>query len=263
MSDRNKDFLKRLASHRQIADITRALDASAAFGIKAAAIKSDKDLSIEGRTNKSKAQARAALRDVRDAAAGLADAKTRLQVLLDSIKPAPVDRGDLAAALIRSELRNSLKGMSIGERAALLLGEKADPEFQDAFLEAPAMLSGVEANMAAQVREQRLETLHPEASFQVEDLTREIEEAEAGFALARQDIQQSSGLDERAFSELVAEVQSRKNAPWLKKSTDAQGNVTVEVVPLRGGPARIATPDDLRDGKFYADHAAWLADRAA
>jgi len=57
MSDRYQDFLSKLASHRQIADIKRALDASAAFGVKAASIKSDKDLSIEGRTNKSKAQA--------------------------------------------------------------------------------------------------------------------------------------------------------------------------------------------------------------
>jgi hypothetical protein len=78
--------------------------------------------------------------------------KQKLAALVASIEPVSFAGENLAGAVLRGELRAAIRGMSLTERAAVLLGERVVAEFVDAELEAPALLSGVDSQMYEQVR---------------------------------------------------------------------------------------------------------------
>jgi hypothetical protein len=263
MNSRNLELMTRYQSHPLRAEIKSALEAAERFAEKASAIRSDRLLSQEGKTTAIKSQLKSTLRDVRDFGAPLAAMRSRLDGIQATITRPAFDKTDVAAALGRQEIRAAMRGMPLGDRAALLVGDDADPRWVDAVLEQPPLLSGTPKELYERALTQRLETLFKVEIAEGEALDTEIAESEAALTVAKQDLAISSGLLEHEFEAMAAEVESKRNAPWLKRTTDIEGNVIVEVVPLRGGPGRIASPDDLRDGKFYADHAAWLADRAA
>jgi hypothetical protein len=264
LDQRNKMLLEeRYNGHPLRAEIKSALEVAERFADKAAAIRQDKNLSAEGRTNATESALRSALRDVMDSGAKVTEMRSRLNEIQASIKSPAFDKMDVSAALGRQEIRAALRGMSLADRAALLVGDGADPRFVEAVLEQPAMLSGTPKELYERVLTERLETLFSAQIAQGEELDQQIEEANAGLQTARQDLAKSSGLLDHEFDALATSVESKRNAPWLKKSTDAQGNVTVEVVPLQGGAARIAGFEDLRDGKYYRDFAEYQADRAA
>ena len=262
MNERNAEFLKRYERHPMKGRIHQALAAAERFGERSSAITSNKDLSEQGRAKEAQAQLRATLRDIRDAAEPLGELRVKLQTLIAGIKLPAVDKMDLAGALARQEIRAYVKSLSLADRAALLVGDKADPVFVDAVLELPAPLSGIDPSLYEKVRETRLEGLHAKESAQAEQITREIEAASAAFALARQDVARATSLPKQEFEQIAAEIESKKNAPWLKHD-NVNGQDRIIVVPFEGGASRLATADERRDGKFYRDAAEYRADRAA
>jgi hypothetical protein len=188
--------------------------------------------------------------------------RTKLAALVASIKPVSFAKDDLAGALLRQDLRVALRNMSLGEKAAVLLGEKADAAFVDATLEAPGLLSGVDPQMFEQIREQRLETMFSAESFEAEALSDQIAEAEAALEIARGDVSRAANMPQWEFDKLATEIATKRDAPWLKRTVFNGAEHTVVVRPGQSHYP-VATPDELRDGKYYPDHAAWLADRAA
>src|SRR5258707_12584206 len=88
-------------------------------------------------------RARAAANSMRQA---LAKQKARLQ-------PAAPDPANVSAAVLRSEMRTHLRGLSTSARAALLLTENPDQTLVQAVLEAPGFSSGVSDD----IRERMLE----------------------------------------------------------------------------------------------------------
>jgi hypothetical protein len=263
MNSRNAELIKRYDRHPLRREVEHALEVAEKFAEGKAAIDNDKYLSPEGKTAKKGALVRAALRDIRDAGAPIDAMKTKRAALVASIKPVSFDKSDFAHALLRAELRSALKSMPIGDRAALLLGEKSDPAFTDALLEAPGILSGIDHQMYEQIREQRLATLFTQESFQVESLNDQIAETEAALQIAQDDVGRAAGLPPHEFAKLATEISAKRNAVWLKNDRDVNGEPVVIVVPPRGGPSRPATGDEIRDGKFYRDLAEFQADRAA
>jgi hypothetical protein len=200
---------------------------------------------------------------VRDFGAPVSEMRSRLDGIQASIKSPAFDKTDVAAALGRQEIRAALRGMSLADRAALLVGDGVDERFVSAVLEQPALLSGTPKELYERALTQHLEGLFKAEIAEGEALDTEIAEAEAALTVAKQDLARVSGLPPHEFDALATQVYSKRNAPWLKRTTDIEGNVTVEVVPLQGGAARIAGPDDLRDGKYYASYEDYQADRAA
>jgi hypothetical protein len=264
MNLRNEGLIKRYAAHPLRREVAYALEVAEKFAEGRAAIDRDVHLSPEGRTAKKGALVRSALRDIRDAGAPqIAEMKQKLASIVALIKPVSFAKDDLAGAMLRSELRTALRGMSLSEKAAALTGEKAVAEFVDAALEAPPLLSGIEQGMFEQVREQRLATLFTQESFQVEALTDQIAEAESALTIARQDIARASDLRDYEFTKLATEISAKKNAPWLKRDRDSNGNEIVIVVPVRGGPSRPATADEIRDGQFFSSLSEYEAARSA
>ena len=263
MNARNEKLIERYAAHPLRAEVELALITAERFGERSAAIAADKNLSPEGRKNKGAAELRSALRSVREAGAPIDEMRAKLRAEFASITTAPIDKSDLAGALARQELRAHIRTLPLGERAALLTGDKADPRFTDAVLEQPAQISGLDQNFYDRVRDERLEALHPQASFRAEKLSDEIAEAEAGLEIARQDLQRDSGIKQHEFDALRKEVDSRKNAPWLKRDRDVNGREQVVVIRPGHSSALPATPDERRDGKYYTSHDEYLADRAA
>jgi len=144
------------------AALDAALDAADAVTAKHSALAKNEKLSALGRlddvrgfVSKSTApavhRARAVANKTR---ADLATWKARLQ------PPAP-DRGDMAAAVLRSEMRQHLRGLSTGGRMALLLAENPDPTLLQAALEAPNFSSGLTDSLRAQMLEHYAAAKHP------------------------------------------------------------------------------------------------------
>jgi hypothetical protein len=264
MNVRNAKHLEeRYSTHPLKGDIAAALAAAENFAERASAIKVDKNLSAEGRVNAIRGHLKSALRDIRDSAAPIESMKTKLAGIQASIKSPPVDKTDVAGALARQELRAALRGMPIGDKASLLVGDHADTAFVDAALEQPAVLSGVPKELFEQAKLQRFEQLFKSEIGEGERLDQHIAEGESGLELARGDLARASGFTEHEFEKLVIEVNSGKNSVWLRRETDISGNEIVAVVPLKGGASRPATPAEVRDGRFFESFEAFKASRAA
>jgi hypothetical protein len=261
---RNKQLLEdRYQSHPLLGELKAVLQASESFATNAASVKADAHLSVAGRNAKIETQVRAALRDMRELSAPLDAKRAQLADVLAKIRPASFDKLDMAGALLRQEMRGAVKGMSLSERAAILLGDHADVAFVDAVLEASPILSGLDSSLYEGVREQRLEGLFGAESLEAESLSTQIQESNAIFELARQDIEGASGLQPYEFAALAKAVAERKDAVWLKRERDMNGAERVIVLEPKSAKTRLAEPDDLRDGKFYDNYAAYQADRAA
>jgi hypothetical protein len=264
MNQRNAKLLEeRYSTHPLRADIQSALASAEKFADRASEIKVDRNLSAEGRSAAITKQLKSALRDIRDSSAPIDAMKTKLAAIQAAVKMPPVDRTDTAGALARQELRAALRGMPMGDRAALLLGQDADVRWVDAVLEQPSVLSGTPPELYLQAKTQRLESLFAAEIAEGENLDQQISEGEAGLQLARQDLAKASGLNEREFEAMELEVNSRRNAVWLRIETDVLGNERTVVVPIKGGASRPATEAERRDGKFFASLADYQAHRAA
>jgi hypothetical protein len=264
MNIRNAKLLEeRYASHPMRDDLKSALEAAERFADKAASIRQDGNLSHEGRNNATKAALRSVLRDVRDSGAQVLEMKARLNAIQASIAMPKFDKTDVAGALARQEIRQALRGMSLGDRAGLLFGEGADPRWIDAVLEAPALLSGTPPELYEQAKGQRIEGLFAREIADGEDLNQQIEEAEAALQIARQDVARAANLPEHEVNKLVDEVNSKRDAPWLRREKDLSGNEVIIVVPIKGGAARPATEQEQRDGRYFDSLQEFNAARAA
>jgi hypothetical protein len=84
----------------------------------------------------------------------LAKQKARLQ-------PAAPDPSNVSAAVLRSEMRTHLRGLSTSARAALLLTENPDPTLVQAVLEAPGFSSGVSDDIRERMLEIVINRDHP------------------------------------------------------------------------------------------------------
>jgi hypothetical protein len=170
--------------------------------------------------------------------------------------------------LNRRELRDASRAMSFGQRAALMSGPTRDKDFVDSVLEQAAWVSGIntydpgELELYEAAKAERLRDLHGPLIDQIEE--RDAVESEARMILdvARDDLKLHSGMEDRAFADFAKPIENRDSAPWLKRFTE-NGVEVVRVVDLENHGARIATEREILDGKFYKDHAEYLADRAA
>jgi hypothetical protein len=264
MNSRNAKLIEdRYQSHPLLVELKATLAAAEQFSTRAAAIKSDAHLSVSGRNAKTEKLVRATLRDLRDLASPVDAKRAALAGVLAKIKPASFDKSDLASAILRQEMRAAVRNMSLSERAAILLGDQADVAFVDSILEAPAILSGLDAHLYEEVREQRLQSMFSAEAAEAESLTNEVAEADAIFELAHQDVAAASGLQPYEFTAIQKQVAERKDAPWLRKEKNQNGEEIVIVVPVAGGGARLATADEQRDGQYFANLAEYRASRAA
>lgn len=128
------------------------------------------------------------------------DLKARAQPKRAAVKIPPFD-GDTVGFLRRQGLRAALKGMTLGERQALLTGANANVEFVDAALDQHPVLSGfannpMEMQIFAAAQEDRLHSLF---GPQLAEIETTIAEAELIANVARGDISRRSGVTASAI----------------------------------------------------------------
>jgi hypothetical protein len=272
MNARNQTLLKQFGAHPLKANLEKALDAIERFGAASLRIKGNRDLSDQGREKEVQAQARSALRDLRDLREPLDAMRAKRAQLADGVTKLTFDRTDIVGAMNRAELRSVAASLSMLQRMKLL----RDPQYRDAILEQPPLVSGLTADgelaLYDEARKEQLNDAHGPRLREIEALDSEIEAAAAVFTLARDDLKRELGFggDDRAFDNFAKPVETRLAAPWLKREKDIAGVERVmRIVSAeadfdgKGAGARLATPDEIRDGKFYANLEEYRADRAA
>jgi hypothetical protein len=265
---RNSQLLQQMQAHPLKATLAKALDAAETFAEDVEFLTLDKNLSVAGKDNARLSKLRAAIRDVRDARAPIAELQGKLDAKRKAVAMPKFDPADTLGFLRRQELRTALRAMSNGQRALYL----ANPEFADAMLELPPVLSGLhvvegqpgeDASVVEKTKSERLETLFARQLAEIAALETTIAEANMIADIARNDLQLHSGIDDpRVFNEFVRPIESKANAPWLRRYTE-EGKEVIRVIDLENHGARIATEREILDGKYYKDHAEYLADRAA
>jgi hypothetical protein len=256
--------------------VAAAVDIVADFVLDAEAVGLDRRLSPEGKAEKAQGNLRKALRDLRDLRkTALDEHHAKTETMRAKVQRPTFDKSDIVGALARRELRDASRAMTFGQRSAKLAGPTRSVSFIDALLEFPddPWVSGVdvfnpsELEIFEAAKQQRLRDHYGQLLDQIEE--RDAVESEARMILdvARVDIQDASKLASKDFEEIAKPIESKAGAHWLKKSTDLDGNeriIVLDLAPLPGAPtSRWATPDEIRDGKYYRDHAEYLADRAA
>jgi hypothetical protein len=158
--------------------------------------------------------------------------------------------------------------MTPNQRAGKLVGPDRSVEFIDALLEQPGWISGIDTYEPGEVaifeeaKQSRLRDLHGRLLDQIAERDAVESEAKMILDVARADLKLHSGMEDSAFADFAKPIENRDSAPWLKRFIE-DGVEVIRVIDLKTHGARIATPDEIRDGKFYKDHAEYLADRAA
>ena len=117
-------------------------------------------------------------------------------------------------------------------------------------------------DIVAAAKEKRLAGMFAPQLAEIAAMEETIAEANMIADLARVDLQSSSGMEPAVFAEFVKPVETKQNAPWLKKFTE-NGVEIVRVIDVADHRAHVASEREILDGKYYRDHAEYLADRSA
>ena len=248
--------------------VAAAFDISSDFERDMEAVGLNRKLSAEGKREAAQGHLRQAIRDLRDLQKPLSEHHAKTEAMRGAVKAPSYDKTDIVGAMNRKELRDLARSMSFGQRQMRMLGEHRDVNFVDALLEHEAWVSGFdvfnpnERELFEAARQSRLRDLHGSLLDAIDEREAMEQEALMVVSVVRNDIQSDSGLESKDFEAEAKRIESKIDGPWLKRFVES-GIEVIRVVDLENHAARIATPDEIRDGKFYKDHAEYLADRAA
>jgi hypothetical protein len=272
---RNAQLLKQMESNPLRSSLAKCLDISEEFKDQCEFVSGNRDLSPEGRQKAMQSNLRKAIRDLRDARAPLNNLQEKVDTKRKAVSIPPFDPKDVVGFLRRQELRATLRTMDTGQRELTL----NDPAFADAMLEQPAVLSGLflaedfkgtisaeiqrDRDIVAAAKQKRLAGMFGRELEEIAALETTIAESCAIADIARNDLQNSSGMEWPAFNEFCKPIEARQNAPWLRKDKDWDGNERIIVIDVADHRAHTATEREILDGKFYPDLAAYQADRSA
>ncbi|THK34672.1 hypothetical protein EHS39_28835 [Ensifer sp. MPMI2T] len=136
------------------------------------------------------------------------------------------DKSDVAGALLRQELRAHLRGMPMGDRAALLLRDP-DAATIAAVFEAPNYLSGIDEKLRVELEARIVAAAHPQELQAVEDERECINLANIAINHAVDTIKKATGYDHggKAFDEFMTKASAPIEAEFAKKGTPPARNV--------------------------------------
>ena len=95
----------------------------------------------------------------------------------------------------RAELRDWLRSMPQGERDSFIRENSLEPEMAFAFLEMPAVVSGISPAQREAMLDRALEAQHPGAIEEIQALEAAISLAEKAVNLGREEIIKEAGAD--------------------------------------------------------------------
>lgn len=151
-----------------------------------------------------------------DAATSLREIRARIKFARDDhqkrwngLVDHQIDKSDIAAALLRQEIRAHVRQMDDGTRIAMMkLPADLDDITRDAILEAPAQLSGLthdqQRNFRNQVDFEARHAANPELAQGMMELDEAIGVAENAYRAAVKELTAVTDASEREIEELVA-----------------------------------------------------------
>jgi len=174
-------------------------------------------------------------------------AKAEVEALRSKITPLQPDKTDLAAAMLRAEMRDWLRSKPQAERDSYISKnlERLDPQMLQAVIEVPIEMTGISGTQRNILVERELQARHGETFTEIKELERGIELAERSVEASRDEVRKETGVDQKAFDELAAPVEAKQLAPWLRRRP---GSDEVRVVDLERGVERLPTPEELASG---------------
>jgi hypothetical protein len=187
---------------------------------------------------------------IQKARAEVTDRKSKLTL------PAP-DKTDTAGAIRRQEIRQFLRDMKPEQQTKFFGSQegKLPAEILTAVLEMPPEFSGVPNTRHALLMEEAIKAQHGPEAAEIAQVEEAITVAESAVETGRDEMRLEVGAhDKREFERQAAEIEAQHRPVWLRK----KGELT-KVVDLDRGIERDATPADLENGAFYADHDQYLA----
>jgi hypothetical protein len=263
-TQRTNDLLNRIPAngHAQAgplrAAVVDAMAAADAFTARCAEIEQNAALSEHGKKQALKdALTKTYIPALLNVRAPISKAKSHLQTLKNAVRIKPSsDPSDVAAALLRMEIRASLSEMKATGRAALVTNPKTDPRILEAVLTAPAIVTGVDEGVLSHIEKLWQERHFAAEAREIETLEEIVAVAQAAVDLSRGDMQRESsrfGIAEAVFESEVRPIEDKGAAIpiWLVKSGD---NALVVVLDKDGhANYRPASESEAKSGVYFKD----------
>ena len=186
-------------------DIDAAFGIVDRFGEHVATIKSNRNLTSEGRVAATRDVLNKGLMDhFRQLQGNVKRARDHVAAQRAALMPTGPDKTDLFREAQRREIRELLGKMSMPERMHMASGSK-NPLVVEAILYAPdpAMI-GLPANFLADIVRNNMEQTHGSKLKELDALEEDIANADAAIQIAGIDMRRLSELDDRLFNELIA-----------------------------------------------------------
>jgi hypothetical protein len=219
----------------------RALDIREQLQAKKAALATDNHLSEHGRRQVLRDFAATdAARTVARATRALSKAQDKVREQRMALTPAVKDKGNVANALLRQEIRASLRGKTPGQLATLLFDPSADPLMIEAAFEAPLFLTGLTAEMKDHLLEAVVaRTKGP----QVEALAQTAESLEtvaAAVRVATDTLQEAAGCETPAAFEAWLSKAAPLDQAELAAEKVAYAKLEADLIALNAGNLPLA-----------------------
>ena len=189
-------------------------------------------------------------RTINKAKAEVAERKAKLKV-------AGPDKTDAAAAVRRSDIRTQLRAMKPEDQSKFFaqFGDDLPSEVATAIMEMSPEFSGVPKSRHDLITKRALEAQHGPEIAEITEIEEAIAVAEGAVEAARTEVRLECGVQEEAkFNELVAPIEQRDTAVWLRRRKNSSGAEEISVVDLARRVERIATPEEIERGTFYESY---------
>jgi hypothetical protein len=185
-----------------MAGFNRTMGAFEKIEAEARAVLSDTNLSQTGQQNAIAAVLRTNVPELLRAKVAANSSAAALVKRRAALKPAPIDKANMAEAIVRSDIRKKLSDMDAGDRKVFLVGD-LDPITCAAILEAPAAISGIDSATRDIVQKKAVEHANPGALVK---LQRDADAVQLlGFAsrALREMAAEAAGLDVAALDDFI------------------------------------------------------------
>lgn len=131
------------------------------------------------------------------------------------------DKTDIAAAMVRSDLRREVRSWDPAKRNAALIGPNLDPEIAMSILEAPAILSGVTETQRQRLQDRAVLAANPEAGKEILDLDGASASVARAIRAASKSVAKYAGVPEHELGEMLGEPGLRERLRSMVRGDSA------------------------------------------
>lgn len=196
------------------------------LGGKRTTIATDPRLSEAAKAEDLRSYAASEARTVAKAQRAYSKAVEKLTERKLAMTPSVGDKTNIAAALLRGELRALMRTKSPGDQARILFDRYADPTLLEAVFEAPCELSGIDPDMRGKVLDAIVERHPGSATLGLEGEALAV--LDAAIRMAEGDLQSAAQLTPHQFESWFEEATKQTPADAAKEATALEAQHVAE-----------------------------------